>query len=232
MIMQARMVPKPLSSYRSYKFPFVGKPLTPPDVHSAAFDTIDKNGNPSALTLVHVSWNGATEVADWNLYKTDEDGDMITALKVATAPREGFETAMMFNGYASNVVVEGLDKDGVSLGKSNIISTLKPTNMSSVAVTKEFVWLQSLSESPIDDFTDDNNKSNSSALWVMFLFGFFSSMIVGGVCVWYGFNWKKLTAWFQKPYIYKPLAGKEQELEESSKSDKRSPRYVDDDAST
>jgi hypothetical protein len=68
-------------SYRAYRLPWVGRPPTRPRV--AAADT------PGAGTEVYASWNGATEVASWEILA----GPRPRALRtVASGPRTGFET--------------------------------------------------------------------------------------------------------------------------------------------
>jgi hypothetical protein len=124
------------NSYRSYKYPWVGRPRSPPDVHSIA-GSFGRNGTN---TLVHVSWNGATEVATWNLYKTDADGSHEEL--VASIARQGFETALSYKGYASFVILEALDANGQILGRSNVERTVPPPNPQSPAVIEETQWLQ------------------------------------------------------------------------------------------
>ena len=68
MIMQARLEPKWLGTYRAYKFDFVGLPLEPPDVNAEAIENRPKGGT---TTMVHVSWNGATEVVSTSDLKTN-----------------------------------------------------------------------------------------------------------------------------------------------------------------
>ena len=58
-LMQARLKPDWLGTYRQYKFEFVGKPKDPPDVDVKAINVEEHRGTD---TVVHVSWNGATEV--------------------------------------------------------------------------------------------------------------------------------------------------------------------------
>ena len=60
-LMEASWKPE-LKSYRSYKFPWVGLPALPPDVHSEAFVTrMEEASIDTVMTSVHISWNGATE---------------------------------------------------------------------------------------------------------------------------------------------------------------------------
>ena len=82
------------STYRSYKFPWVGRPVDPPDVFSASTGSIN-----NATTEVYVSWNGATEVFSWNLYAVDETGE--DERLVGSTEKKGFETGMVYNGYAA-----------------------------------------------------------------------------------------------------------------------------------
>jgi hypothetical protein len=135
LVMEAAMKAE-LKSYRSYKFPWVGRPMQPPDVYSIALNGQAETTN----TAVHVSWNGATEVATWKLYKTERTGRM-TEL-VASTPRTGFETALTYQGFASFVVAEALDRDGKTLGKSEVTRTIPPSDMLSPAVLQEEKWLQ------------------------------------------------------------------------------------------
>ena len=91
LLMEGNILPK-LDSYRSYKFEWVGEPLEPPTVYSAAF----LSGN-STYTEISISWNGATEVATWNLYELDRNTSS-ESLRVS-APRKGFETSLTYRGY-------------------------------------------------------------------------------------------------------------------------------------
>ena len=71
----------PTLSYRGFKQHWVGCPKTKPDV--VAKSTSD------GKTVIHVSWNGATEVEKWEIY----GGDSADSLKrVETVSRTGFET--------------------------------------------------------------------------------------------------------------------------------------------
>ncbi|KAK3719951.1 hypothetical protein LTR37_004074 [Vermiconidia calcicola] len=138
LVLEAQMLPK-LKSYRSYKFPWIGRPRQPPDVHSVAIGSID---NETVITSVHVSWNGATEVGSWTLYKTDSNGTE-RELIAATHSR-GFETGLLYEGYASHVIVEALDAQGDTLGESDVVATiLSSKDLYNPAVLDEEAWLQS-----------------------------------------------------------------------------------------
>ena len=58
------------------------------------------------------SWNGATEVAGWQVLA---DGGTAPA---AAAARAGFETTLTLTGGADRVVVRALDDQGKVLGSS------------------------------------------------------------------------------------------------------------------
>ena len=62
MLMQARLKPDWLGTYRAYKFDgFVGTPDDPPDVVARAVEEDKKEDGMGMRTEVFVSWNGATE---------------------------------------------------------------------------------------------------------------------------------------------------------------------------
>ena len=74
-------------------------------------------------TLVHASWNGATEVSDWRVYATNRAGTMQSATSVATQPRSGFETTLRLDGFVAYVIAEALDINGNILGRSSVACT-------------------------------------------------------------------------------------------------------------
>ena len=133
-----------MKSYRSYKFPFVGLPALPPDVHSQTEGIVSSDTS----TVVYVSWNGATEVATWNLYKTNVRGETDNVEPVASLPRSGFETSLKMDGYATYVVLEALDKAGKVLGKSNVAKTAIRSPLAEEVLAKETKWLEKFDEIP------------------------------------------------------------------------------------
>lgn len=142
LILEAELLPHWLGTYRSYKFPFVGRPIDPPDVLSYSAN-IPEDVNRTA-TDVYVSWNGATEVAAWRLYKTSGTHRDATTELVATYAKTGFETLISFDGYAKYVLLEALDRDGVPLehGRSRIITTPPPAILLTPSVAAEDLWIQ------------------------------------------------------------------------------------------
>jgi hypothetical protein len=89
-------------SYRTYRFPWVGRPSDPPTL------TVDDG-------TAYVSWNGATEVTWWRFLAGD---DADSARDVGTIRREGFETSAEIPN-APYVAVQALDADG------NVLTTVE-----------------------------------------------------------------------------------------------------------
>ena len=100
------------SSYRAFRFPWVGRPTEPPAI---ALDLSE----PGTLTAF-VSWNGATEVASWELLG---GGTPATLTPLASAPRDGFETALAIPRRPAFVAARAHSFTGVVLGTSPVITT-------------------------------------------------------------------------------------------------------------
>ena len=99
-----------IQSYRVFKFNWVGKPTTKPDVQILH----NKEDN---TTNLYVSWNGATEVAKWVLEGADEVGDKRWET-IEELAKEGFETTFSIMSDAPTYVrVKGLDSRGKVLGE-------------------------------------------------------------------------------------------------------------------
>ena len=100
-------------NYRAYRFPWVGRPSSPPKVVA-----VRGSGN----TAVRVSWNGATEAAQWQLLAGPSAAQLAPVL---TEPTEGFETTLTVTGAHPVVAVRALDAAG------NVLTTtaaVKPTS--------------------------------------------------------------------------------------------------------
>lgn len=89
-------------SYRAYKLPWEGQPAADPDV-------VVTNGT------AHVSWNGATEVAQWRLLT---GGSAEDAEPQTTVDRQGFETQIPVPEDAEHIAVQALDASGQVLGEA------------------------------------------------------------------------------------------------------------------
>ncbi len=98
------------TSYRAYRFPWVGEPAELP-----AIAAVRRFGD--AVT-VYASWNGATEVASWRVLA----GAAPTRLFAAgSAPRAGFETSIEVDTDQPWIAVEALGANGNILGASEAI---------------------------------------------------------------------------------------------------------------
>ncbi len=99
-------------SYRDYRFPWVGQPADAPAI------ALEKQGGS---LLVYASWNGATEVAAWDVLAGTGAADLSS---VATAPRSGFETAITLTTTKPFVAVRARDASGNILGTSAPLSSI------------------------------------------------------------------------------------------------------------
>jgi hypothetical protein len=97
-----------MSSYRSVRFPWRGRPLTPPAVVASLSST--REG-----TIVHASWNGATDVAAWRLLA---GGGPQTLQARATIPASDFESSTILAEKYAYVEAQALDRAGRVLGSS------------------------------------------------------------------------------------------------------------------
>ena len=76
--------PIDMSFYRAFRYPWSGRPLTPP----AVLATLNNTGEE---TIVHMSWNGASEVASWRILAGATGGPLAAR---ATIPDGGFESSV------------------------------------------------------------------------------------------------------------------------------------------
>jgi Arylsulfotransferase (ASST) len=96
-------------SYRALRADWVGRPLTDPAV------AVENRGDRVA---VWASWNGATEVAHWEVLG-GASPDALT--RIGGAPPSGFETAFVVPGQHAYVAVRALDAGGAVLGTSRVV---------------------------------------------------------------------------------------------------------------
>ena len=106
--------PPELESYRAFRFPWKGYPQNDPAVTAEL-------GPDDEMTL-YASWNGATEVATWEVLV----GPSPDRLKpTGSAPRKGFETAITVHTEEPYVGVRAKHRSGTVLGVSKAV---KPRN--------------------------------------------------------------------------------------------------------
>jgi Arylsulfotransferase (ASST) len=94
--------------YRAFRFPWSGRPLSPP----AALANLNNTGEE---TIVHASWNGATEVAAWRVLAGGRPGSLGPQTTISTS---GFESSTILPKRYAYVAVQALDSAGRVLGTS------------------------------------------------------------------------------------------------------------------
>jgi outer membrane protein assembly factor BamB len=92
-------------SYRAFRFPWQGQPQDKPSI-------ITSGGQDEKVT-VYASWNGATEVAAWQVL-AGPSPDRLD--EVASVPWKGFETAIAVETTEPFVGVQARDASGEVLG--------------------------------------------------------------------------------------------------------------------
>ncbi len=99
------------NSYRGYRFAWSGVPDDPPAVATS----VDSGGG----VILYASWNGATDVAGWQVSL----GPAPTAMSLAaTAQRTGFETAIALGAASGYAVATAVDSAGQPLASSRPIA--------------------------------------------------------------------------------------------------------------
>jgi hypothetical protein len=107
-------LPYDMSFYRAFRFPWSGRPLSPPAVLANLNDTGEE-------TIVHASWNGASEVVAWRVLAGKAGG----ALAVQTTiPASGFESSTTLPQKYARVAVQALDAAGHVLGTSQTVQEI------------------------------------------------------------------------------------------------------------
>jgi hypothetical protein len=101
-------LPYDQSFYRAFRFPWTARPLTPPAVLASLNNTGEE-------TIIHASWNGATEVASWRVLAGESTGSLTVR---ATIPASGFESSTTLPQKYTRVAVQALDSAGHPLGAS------------------------------------------------------------------------------------------------------------------
>ena len=105
-------LPKPVESYRAYRFPWSAQPATPPVIAAS-------RAAGSAATAIAASWNGATGVVAWQVLA----GSSASALAAVGTPvaSSGFETAISAATSAPYVAVQALGAGGAVLATSAVL---------------------------------------------------------------------------------------------------------------
>jgi hypothetical protein len=97
-------------SYRAFRLPWTGHPIDDPAV-AVERESDDK------VTL-YVSWNGATDVATWQVLGGPDPGQLEP---VGSAPKRGFETAVTVNTAEPYIAVQARSATGRVLGTTKAV---------------------------------------------------------------------------------------------------------------
>jgi hypothetical protein len=101
-------MPLDMSFYRAFRYPWSGRPLSPPAALASLNDTAEE-------TIVHASWNGATDVAAWRVLAGEQPSSLSEQAQIAA---DGFETSTILPKAHGYVAVQALDVAGHVLGTS------------------------------------------------------------------------------------------------------------------
>ena len=100
--------PFEMSFYRAFRYPWSGQPLTPPAVLASLNNTAEE-------TIVHASWNGATDVAAWRVLAGEQPASLSEQTQIED---DGFESSTILPKEHGYVAVQALDAAGHVLGTS------------------------------------------------------------------------------------------------------------------
>ncbi len=106
--------PFDMSFYRAFRFPWSGRPLSPPAILADLNDTGEE-------TIVHASWNGATGVSWWRVLAGKRPG---TLGAQTTIPAGGFESSTTLPQKYAYLAVQALDSAGHVLGTSKTVRAI------------------------------------------------------------------------------------------------------------
>jgi hypothetical protein len=93
-------------SYRAFRLPWSGRPDDDPTVTTA--------GGRKGKTTLYASWNGATEVAAWQVFAGPGPDELAP---VNSVPRRGFETVIEVETAEPYVGVRAEDRSGRPMGR-------------------------------------------------------------------------------------------------------------------
>jgi hypothetical protein len=101
-------LPFDMSFYRAFRFPWSGRPLSSPAVLASLNDTGEE-------TIVHASWNGATDVTAWRVLAGEQPGSLGVQTTISASD---FESSTILPTKHAYVAVQALDSARRVLGTS------------------------------------------------------------------------------------------------------------------
>ncbi|KOS47529.1 hypothetical protein ACN38_g1467 [Penicillium nordicum] len=156
LLMTAQFSSDRYSTYRAYKGEFTGRPTAPPDLVASVYGTHAED----MTTIIHVSWNGATDVVQWKFYAQAYDRSQ--PVLIGTTNKTDFETMFIADGFMDFVSAEAIDAEGNVMHTSAIKRTGMPPNWKAAG------WAGADSGPTPDDpsiivAANDNTESTPSA---------------------------------------------------------------------
>jgi hypothetical protein len=127
-LVDAEYISSRFGTYRAYKFNFTGSPIEPPALKTYAYGS--GAAADDMVTVFYISWNGATEVATWNFYGSQDATAGLSM--IGSAKKSGFETSYMSPRYLKYTYGEAVSADGKSLGRSEVQETILPNGLDEV----------------------------------------------------------------------------------------------------
>ncbi|MCW3031193.1 MAG: ArsR family transcriptional regulator [Solirubrobacterales bacterium] len=106
--------PYDTSFYRAFRYAWSARPQSRPAIVASFNDTGEE-------TIVHASWNGATDVASWRVLAGEAPGSLKAQTVIAADAFESSTTLPVKRGYAA---VQALDAGGHVLGTSSTAKTI------------------------------------------------------------------------------------------------------------
>jgi hypothetical protein len=106
--------PLDMSFYRAFRFPWSARPLSPPAILASLNNTGEE-------TIVHASWNGATEVAAWRVLAGRHPGSLRAQSTISATDFESSSTLPRKYAYAA---AQALDSTGHVLGASKAVRVI------------------------------------------------------------------------------------------------------------
>ncbi len=107
--------PAGYNTYRAYRYPWIGEPDTRPTATAQS---------TSGTTTVHAIWNGATEVARWDVVGNSEpEGGSSRFL--GSSPWNGLDTAITIPEEPLFVHVVARDRFGREIGRSPVVDVVE-----------------------------------------------------------------------------------------------------------
>jgi hypothetical protein len=110
-------LPFDMSFYRAFRFPWSGRPSTAPAV-------LANLNNTGEETIVHMSWNGASEVGSWRVLAGEQPGSLTAR---TTIPASSFESSAILPKKYAYAAVQALNATG------NVLGSSKPIKVSTYA---------------------------------------------------------------------------------------------------